>query len=251
MLYLIGAGLADKDISYSGIEACKKSRKVYLDSYTTIFTNEKVEFIEKAIGKKVELLDRSDLEENAKELVEKASGNDIAILVGGDPLMATTHKILFIEAKKHGVNTKVIHSASIISAIMGESCLDMYRFGAIATLPRWSEHYKPVSFYEKIYSNLSMNLHSIVLFDYNKEELSVKPAEAYSILEKAEQAYKKGILGNGRKVFLFCNIGMENERKLYLEIEALKAIDEKGMYAMVIPAKLSAIEEEAIASTYM
>lgn len=38
-LYLIGLGLADeKDITYKGLEAIQKSKKVYLESYTSILT---------------------------------------------------------------------------------------------------------------------------------------------------------------------------------------------------------------------
>ncbi len=50
---------------------------------------------------------------------------------------------------------------------MGESGLDFYRFGQICTIPRWSEHYKPVSFYETIETNLTNGHHSILLLDYD------------------------------------------------------------------------------------
>ncbi len=43
------------------------------------------------------------MEENASDMVKRAATKDIAILVGGDPLMATTHKILYIEAEKQHV----------------------------------------------------------------------------------------------------------------------------------------------------
>ena len=119
------------------------------------------------------------------------------MLIGGDPLMATTHKILFIEAKKRNVEVEIVHSNSVLTAAIGESGLDFYRFGAIATIPKWSAHYTPVSFYETLQKNMQNNLHSLLLLDYSQElaaSLSIK--DSIDILEKAEKqlqiGYNKG-----------------------------------------------------------
>ncbi len=117
------------------------------------------------------------------------------MLIEGDPLIATTHKILFIEAKKQNVKINIIHSSSIITAVIGESGLDFYRFGAICTIARWTEHYKPISFYETIEKNINSNLHSLLLFDFDeKNQTSIELKEVLKILDNAENYYNKKIL---------------------------------------------------------
>ena len=53
------------------------------------------------------------------------------------------------------MEVEVVHSNSVLTAAIGESGLDFYRFGAIATIPKWSAHYTPVSFYETLQKNMS------------------------------------------------------------------------------------------------
>ena len=102
-----------------------------------------------------------------KSLLKLAKDRDVAVLISGDPLIATTHKILFIEARKLGIRVEIVHAASIASAAIGESGLDFYRFGKVCTHTKWHEHYTPVSFYETIRTNMQNNEHSLVLLDYD------------------------------------------------------------------------------------
>lgn len=46
-----------------------------------------------------------------------ARDNDIAFLVGGDPLSATTHTDLILRAVELNIPYKIIHNASIMNAI--------------------------------------------------------------------------------------------------------------------------------------
>ena len=62
----------------------------------------------------------------------------MAILVGGDPLMATTHKIFIHRGERQKVETEIVHANSIITTAIGESGLDFYGFGAPCTIPKWS-----------------------------------------------------------------------------------------------------------------
>ena len=151
MLFLIGLGLSKDDLTLAALEACKNCHRLYLDRHTSRVDRATTDYISDTAGKDISDLARQDMEEGAKVLVSSASGKDIAILCGGDPLMATTHKILLIEAARQGVEVRVIHSNSIITAAIGESGLDFYRFGKVCTIPKWSQSYKPVSFYETIY----------------------------------------------------------------------------------------------------
>lgn len=248
MLFLVGTGVSYNDISMRAVEACKGC-ELYIERYTSLVDERKIEYLEGLLGKKVNVLSREDLEDLVKEMVAKAKGNDIAILVGGDPLTATTHKILLIEAKRQGVAAKILHSSSAIPAVMGESGLDFYRFGQVCTIPGWTDSYKPVSFYETIERNLSGNLHSLVLLDYYPEKgttLSVQ--EAIKELEAAESSYKKGIIAKGTRIMVVHDIGTDKQRVAMTTIGAANGVQEGQMATIIIPAKLSEIEKETVNS---
>src|SRR5208283_4653121 len=143
MLLLVGTGISYDDMSVRAVEACRGC-KLYVERYTSIMDDEKIMRISEMLGSTPKLLQRSDLEENARRIVSEAKSKNVAILVGGDPLTATTHKILLIEAAKQGVETRIFHASSIFTAAIGESGLDFYRFGQACTIPKWSKSYKPV-----------------------------------------------------------------------------------------------------------
>lgn len=198
--------------------------------------------------KEITKLSRQDLEDNIKKLVAEAKNNDIAILFGGDPLIATTHKIIYIEAKKLGIEVSVIHSASILSAAIGESGLDFYRFGQICTIPRWSEHYKPVSFYETIEKNQNSNQHSLLLLDYIQDkESSIQPRAAISVLEEAEGKYRKGIIKEDTKIIILHNLSQKGEEKTMQTISRARTLRlTEGPTVFVLPAKLVDTEKEVL-----
>ena len=93
MIFLVGTGLSKGDLTQKAIETCAKG-ELFLDKYTSKVNGETLTAIKKSTGKVPTTLSRSEMEERAQELVEKAKEKDIVIIVGGDPLIATTHKIL-------------------------------------------------------------------------------------------------------------------------------------------------------------
>ena len=61
MLYLVGLGLWDEqDITLKGIQACKKSGRVYAELYTSAWGGD-IKKLEKLIGKKIRVIGRSAL----------------------------------------------------------------------------------------------------------------------------------------------------------------------------------------------
>ena len=248
MLFLVGTGIAYNDIPMRAIEVCKRCT-LYAEIYTSISDEAKMKYLSDLFGKEIKILSREDMEEGAKEIVAKAAKANIAILVAGDPLMATTHKILIIEAKKQGISTQILHASSAISAVIGESGLDFYKFGAICTIPKWHDNYKPVSFYEKIERNFSSNLHSLVLLENSPEKGSTLPVpDAIMELEAAESHYKKGIIGESTKIFIMQNIGLPSQKIVATTIKAARSHRSEGVATIIIPVKLSEIEEEAVKS---
>jgi diphthine synthase len=247
MLFLIGLGLSTSEIPIGAILACKESAEIYSDSYTSKIPDETIGYIKTATGKQIIELGRSDMEEKAATLVKKAAKADIAVLMGGDPLIATTHKILFIEARKQNVKTKVIHGSSITSAAMGSSGLDFYRFGKSCTIPRWSENYKPVSFYETIAKNLEINAHTLLLLDYDAKSRSTLPIkDSLLILDAAESHYKKGIIDNQRKIIILNNISQADEKLVHTTIGEAKTLQLDGMNVIILYSALTEIEKEVL-----
>lgn len=252
VLFLVGAGLANEDLSMRAISAMKKS-KLYIDQYTSFVSSERISFFEGIAGKHVHRLTRNDMEENVGKLVEEAKSSDIAIITGGDPLIATTHKILAIEAEKRNINIEIIHAPSIITASIGESGLDFYRFGSTCTIPMWHEHYKPVSFYETILANHANRLHSLLLIDYNQDSESSMPiSEAVRILEESEAHYGKGLITSNTKMVVISNMGSPAVQKLYGTLKVLKSVElQKGPFVMIMPSEISIIENEAMKAMHV
>ncbi len=249
MLFLVGAGLSEGGLTEEALELLKKeSVKVFAEKYTGWF-GDRIPELEKRLGKPVTLLERSGLEDNIGSLIDMASKEDVAVLIAGDPLVATTHKIAYTEAKAAGVKVFVIHASSIVGTAMGESGLDFYRFGQICTIPMWSDHYKPVSFYETIEKNFKNGLHSILLLDYDPKIGSIQPSYAAEILTQAEKTYKRGIIKPSTKIIVLHNITLSDEQKLMLTLEEVKGLRlGQGPTIMILPAKMSEVELESTAA---
>jgi len=251
MLYLVGIGLNNDDITLQALSILRNSI-VYADRYTTFFDEERRNYISNLISSPIIDLNREDLEEKLGVIVERARDANISIMVGGDPLIATTHKIIFIEAKKRKVPIKVVHASSVLSSLIGESGLDFYRFGQICTISKWQTNYMPVSFYEAIEKNYNNNLHSIVLLDYDPTKNSSLPLkDAIAILEEAEKKYKKGLIKDNTLLFVMHKIALDGQQKLIINVGSAKKLNfANGPTALIIPAKLSDIEKEVIESMY-
>ncbi len=246
MLYLVGLGIAEGELSLNAIEALKNSEKIFLENYTTPVSEKYLLFL-RSFGKEITELKRSDLEENAKILLLSAKKEKIAILVPGDPLIATTHHLLLIIAKNFGIQVSILHSSSIFSAAIAESGLDIYKFGPTTTITNWSSNYKPVSFLDVIEKNIQMNLHTLVLFDIvNNGERTLSVEEAIQIIIDSEIKSQKKFLQD-RKILLLSDIGSNNKKILYATLlsEKLKKIKSKKL-CMIVPAEPSFAEQELL-----
>ena len=134
-LCIIGIGLNDeKDISLKGLEVIKSSDLVYLENYTSILSCS-VERLEQLYGQEIILADREMVESKAEDtILKEAKTKNVAFLVVGDALTATTHVDLLLRAKKAGIETKIIHSSSVLTAV-AITGLQLYSFGKTASIP--------------------------------------------------------------------------------------------------------------------
>jgi diphthine synthase len=102
VLYVVGLGLGDEDdITVRGLRAVQRCELVFLEAYTSVLGVSK-ERLEAAYGKTITVSDRTDVESGAEKIYLPAKDKEVAFLVVGDPLCATTHTDLVLRAKQVG-----------------------------------------------------------------------------------------------------------------------------------------------------
>jgi diphthine synthase len=228
MLYLISIGLYnEKDLSLRALEAIKKCSRIYAEFYTSPVKVD-IKNLEKTIGKKVEVLDRKQVEKS-NLIIKEAKENNIGFLVPGDCFTATTHTAIALEAMKQKIPYEVIHSSSILTAV-GECGLSLYRFGRVVSLPMSREGYEPETPYLNIRKNLENNLHTLLLLD-----IGMKANEAMKLL------MENGIKD---KIVVVSHLG-KNSLIRYGGIGGLIDKDFGELpHSIIIPAKLEFYEKE-------
>jgi diphthine synthase len=245
MLIIAGLGLYDeKDLSLREIEEAKSSDKIFIELYTSKWYGN-FKNLEKILGKKVEVLERKDLEENFQKILELAKNKKVILFVQGDALIQTTHSSLILEAKKQGIETKVIHNASIISAI-AETGLHPQKFGPYITIP-FLERTKgklPESVYEVIKMNKARGLHTLCLLDVLAEENRyMEPKEGLKILLEIEKKRKEGIIPEEEEAVIFSKAGSEKPLIVFGKIKDLMEKEVEIPAVIIIPGILHFTEK--------
>ena len=234
MLYLIGLGLNVDGISTYGLEIAKRCKRIYLEDYTVDYPYSVGE-LKEIIGKKYIPADREKVE--SLELVDEAKKMDIALLVYGSPLTATTHISLIQEAKRMGVKYKIIYNASILDAV-AETGLQLYKFGKVASMPAWKKSYEPYSFMKIVQENLSMKAHSLILCD-----IGLDFPDALVQLEKSAKNHKIPL----KKIVVCQALGTKHSKIFYKEVEEFrKFTGVRNPFCIIIPSKLHFVEKEVL-----
>ncbi|MCS7112814.1 MAG: diphthine synthase [Nitrososphaerota archaeon] len=248
MLKLIGLGLNVYGITLEGLIEARSSDKVYVELYTSIIPGLTLDILKGVIGKELNLLKRRDLEDGYERIIEEAGRCDIALLTPGDPLIATTHMSLVIEAYKRGIPVKVVNSASIISAISSATGLHIYNFGRIVTLTKVRGGALPLTVYEVVEDNLSRGLHTLILLDLDVEEgYWVSIGEAVEILEIMEARMGRSVFGSDRLVVGVARVGSTDFIVKADRLSKIKYYDFGGPpHSLVVPGRLHFMEVEAL-----
>ncbi|MEW6328654.1 MAG: diphthine synthase [Candidatus Micrarchaeota archaeon] len=244
-LALVGIGIWDeKDITLRALEELKECDVVFAEAYTSRMREGTLARLEKLIQKKIILLAREEVEEE-KKIIEEALRKRVALIVPGDPMVATTHVSLLLAAKKKKIQTKLIHAPSIFTAAIGESGLQVYKFGRSTTLAFWDEKYKPMSTYDTIAENKKRGLHTLVFLDIR--ERCMEAREALELLGKIEMEKKKGIARESDKVVVLSRIGSEERKITYRAIRDILHKDlGRPPSILIFPGKLHFMEQEAL-----
>ncbi|HID19452.1 MAG TPA: diphthine synthase [Methanophagales archaeon] len=243
MLTFIGLGLYDeRDISLKGLEAIRDADVVYAEFYTSPLGGKTVEKMEKAYGKRIFVLERSDVEENAEEGILKLAKNQkVVLLCGGDAMIATTHVDLRLRAMDIGIETRIIHAPSISSAVAGLCGLQSYKFGKSATV---SPPYKGVISevpYDTTRANKERGLHTLLYLD-----ISMRINEALRLLEAVEEKRKSQML----KKSIIVGIAKAGSDKPVVKADYLNALKSYEFgelpHVLVVPGDLHFLEKEAL-----
>jgi diphthine synthase len=170
-LIFIGLGLHDEyGLSLRGLTEAKGCDVLFAEFYSSRMPGLKMSELERLVGRKVQVLSRREVEEDAERLIlSKAKNERVGFLVPGDPLVATTHVDLRLRALRVGISSRVIHAASVLSAVAGVTGLQSYKFGRTTTIPISYEGEFPKSVVQFIASNLAVGLHSLVLLEIDVE----------------------------------------------------------------------------------
>jgi diphthine synthase len=247
-LVFVGLGLNDdKGITVKGLEEAKTADAVFMETYTSRMPDFNMQRFEAAISRKVQLIERRDLEEdNGKHLIEAAKVGKAVFLVPGDPFIATTHVTLRIDAQKTGIKTRVVHGISIMSAIVSLSGLHNYKFGKTVTVP-FRDNFSETP-YNVIAQNKERGLHTLCLLDLRAAEnryLTIN--EGLNMLLEVEAKKHQGAVTTQNPALGIARAGGDYPVLKADFIENLLNFDfGEPPFSLIIPGDMHFMETEAL-----
>lgn len=250
-LVFVGLGLFDEnDVSLRGLKEAETANYVFAEFYTSLMAGLSLERLEERIGKKITVVSRKTLEEENGELIlRKAETSKVAFLVSGDPLIATTHVDLRIRAQKRGIGTRVVHGASIVSAAMGASGLQNYRFGRSVTVPYFEGSVVSETPYNVVAENKARNLHTLCFLDVKAVKSKFMTIrEALETLLSIETKKQKNVITLDSFAVGLARVGAGDEVVKADYVKSLLGFDFGGPpHILVFPApRLHFMEAEAL-----
>ncbi len=217
-LYLIGLGLCDEmDLTLRALKALKECEFVYMENYTNFIREGTQQRIEELISKKINMLQREEVE-NEAIIIDSAKKSTTAIIIPGDPMVATTHNSLVESARTSEIEVKILHASSIFSAVAGATELQIYKMGKTATIPYWRKNFEPESFIDIIANNKKISAHTLCLLDIDTKLGPMKPKNAIEIIFEAQKRkiqkkeIEKEVLANNSQIFVVSRVGWEDEK---------------------------------------
>lgn len=247
-LVFIGLGLHDeRGITLRGMDEVSRADSVFAESYTSSLSSGALARLEAITGKKIQVLDRTAVEAGTT-ILEACKSKRVALLIVGDPMMATTHVDLRIRAEMASVHTEVVHGVSVLTAVPGLLGLQHYKFGRTTSLPFPQEGYSPTSPYETVFENNSRGLHTLVLLDIDAENSRYMTAnEGMHLLQDMERRVSKHFITDRTLVCVVARAGSPNATVKAGPLSELISMDfGPPLHSIVVPGRLHFMEEEAL-----
>ncbi|MFB6361934.1 MAG: diphthine synthase [Halobacteriales archaeon] len=242
MLTLVGLGLYDeRSITLKGRDAVRAADRVFIEQYTSRLAGASVADLEAFHDVEIEVRDRAGVEQSPQTVLESAESGAAVFLVGGDPLVATTHIDLRLRAHDRGIDSRVVHGTSTQDAAAGLTGLQNYRFGKATTLPfpgsRGAD--VPESVSDTIAGNRARDLHTLIYLDIDAE------AERYLSADDAAEA-----LADTYPDSLAVAVARAGSTEPLVVADSLDALARRNfgdpLHFLVVPGALHDLEAEAL-----
>ncbi|HUI23739.1 MAG TPA: diphthine synthase [Nitrososphaerales archaeon] len=249
-LSFVGLGLGAKGITLEGVEEMIAADVIYLEYYTTPHEPQLLRQVQTATGKSFTIVDRQFVEDGNK-ILSDAEGEKVVLAVLGDPMIATTHTELRVRAIRRGVETRVVHSATIASAAASASGLHSYKFSRTVTVTREAVG-KLTQAYHILHENLLEGAHTLLLLEYDLQSgQGVTPGDAIAGLLLAEANFKRGVLSGDTFAIMLSRLGREDSVVTAGSLSDLSKRD-AGIppHCLIVPGKLHFTEAEAISAIF-
>ena len=246
MLWFVGLGISGtKSIPIEVVKIIQDANIVYLEVFTSPISQTYEEEIKNMVNGSFKIAKRW-LVEDGQEILKASKSSTVVLLSYGDPYMATTHIELRTRAELENIETKTVHSASVITSMIGEAGLQFYKVGRVVTI--MNEKKSTITPYTAINKNLTQGLHSLILLEYNYDKkYFLDPKNAISNLLDIEKEQKKSILSDDTFAIIASRIGFETQKIISGKFSnLLKADFGEPPHSIIIPGKLHFTESDAI-----
>ena len=273
-LVLIGMGpgmLAS--MTNEAITAAKSADFRYYEAYTAVWPKEELSRLEMEIGL-IQQVMRPEIE-HPEEILDLSKENLVAVLIVGDPLQATTHVDLQLQAMEQEVECRIIHGISITNIVTGAIGLSNYKFGRQTTLTYPYANWIATSPLEVLAINRIMGQHTLALLDLDPtgagigQQQPMRPGDAVEsirlmidkISTEIENIDDSDAFGKLKKqaigeliatkftdlpVVLCSDMGADSQSIIYSNLASLGDLPGGKMNCLVFPASTSDVEEKAL-----
>ena len=246
MLWFVGLGISGiSELSDNTISVIKNADTVYLESFTSPISETEKEQLANMCDGEFKIAKRW-LVEDGNEILENAKKREVVLISYGDPYIATTHLELKTRAVTDKIETKTIHSSSIVSSLIGEIGLQYYKVGKILTI--MNDPKSMITPYSTISNNLLSKMHSVILLEYNEDKsFFLAPQDALSLLLDAEKIQNRKIISLDTFAIIASRIGKSDQSITSGKISNLiKKEFGNPPHTIIIPGSLHFTESNAV-----
>ena len=246
MLWFVGLGISGiSELSDNTISIIKNADTVYLESFTSPISETEKEQLANMCDGEFKIAKRW-LVEDGNEILENAKNREVVLISYGDPYIATTHLELKTRAVTDKIETKTIHSSSIVSSLIGEIGLQYYKVGKILTI--MNDPKSMITPYNTISNNLLSKMHSVILLEYNEDKsFFLAPQDALSLLLDAEKIQNRKIISLDTFAIIASRIGKSDQSITSGKISNLiKKEFGNPPHTIIIPGSLHFTESNAV-----
>ena len=273
-LVLIGMGPGKfSSMTIEAKQAALACDSLHYEAYTALWPQDQLDLLESECGQITKVM-RPEIE-SPELLLQLAKGSLVGLLVVGDPLQATTHVDLQLQAAEAGIECITFHGISITTIVTGAIGLSNYKFGRQTTLTYPYGGWVATSPLEVLAQNNHLNLHTLALLDldptgagtgdqrpmqpedavsalmmmFTKLQDSVDEIQGDSALERMRIEACKQYLQTPieqRIVVLCSDMGCSNEKIITTTVGQLTQLKGGRLNCLVFPSSLSDVEEAAL-----